>query len=58
MFTGTGELLDSPYSIKLTSEAEPIQRTPCRVPKKKKEAYKTEIQRLQEEGIVVPVKEH
>ena len=56
VFEGIGKLPGGKYHIE--PDAQPVQHPPRAVPKKKKEAYKNELERLCSLGIIEPVAGH
>jgi hypothetical protein len=58
VFSGMGELPGGNYNIKMKPNAEPKQHAPRRIPEKQKAAYKAELERLVEEGVIAPVEGH
>jgi len=58
VFKGIGKLPGVKYHIELKPEAQPVQHPPRTVPKKTKEAYKDELERLCSLGIIEQVAEH
>ena len=53
VFDGLGELPGGEYHLRLKPNAVPVQHAPRQVPEKKKKAYKEELDRLQQEGVIV-----
>ena len=53
MFDGLGDLPGGEYHITLKKGAIPVQHAPRRLPEKKKDAYRAELDRLVWEGIIV-----
>ena len=53
VFDGLGDLPGGEYHLKLKPNAVPVQHAPRQVPEKKKAAYRAELERLQQEGVIV-----
>ena len=58
VFKGVGTLPGGPYHIRLKEEYKPVQHPPRSVPIAMQSAYKSELERLTREGIIIEVKEH
>ena len=58
IFKGVRTLPGGPYHIRLKEQYRPVQHTPRSVPVAMQSAYKTELNRLVQEGIIIEVKEH
>ena len=58
VFKGVGTLPGRPNHIKLKEQYRPIQHPPRSVPVAMQSAYKAELNRLVQEGIITEVKEH
>ena len=58
VFKGIGTLPGGPYHIRLKEQYKPVQHPPRSVPVAMQDAYKAELERLSNEGIITEVKEH
>ena len=58
VFKGIGTLPGGPYHIRLKDDYKPVQHPPKSVPITMQPAYKAELDRLTEEGIITEVHEH
>jgi transposase InsO family protein len=58
VFKGLGTLPGGPYQLKLKPGVEPVQHPPRRVPEKRKEAFKAELERLVNLKVIKKVEGH
>ena len=58
VFSGIGTLLGGPYQIQLKENYTAVQHAPCQVAASLKSAYKAELQRLIDAGIITEVHGH
>ena len=58
VFKGVGTLPGGPYHIRLKEQYRPVQHPPWSVPVAMQSAYKAELNRLVNKGIISEVKEH
>ena len=55
VFTGIGTLPGPAYHIELKEDYNPVRNPPCSVPVGMQDAYKAELERLQQEDVIIEV---
>ena len=55
VFTGIGTLPGPAYHIKLKEDYNPVRNPPCSVPLGMQDTYKVELERLQQEDVIIEV---
>ena len=55
VFTGIGTLPGPAYHIELKEDYNPVRNPPCSVPVRMQDAYKAELERLQQEDVITEV---